>query len=64
MAVDFQEIASSFSPEIKIIWHARAKQLCLAMDREKEKERKKISLEDANEPQKKTKEVYIFLNET
>lgn len=32
-----------------------------AVDREREKEK---NLEDANEPQKKKKEVYIFLNET
>lgn len=56
--VDFQEIASSFSTEIKIIWQARVKYFWFPVERKREKEKKKI--EDANEPQKKKKEVFFF----
>lgn len=60
--IDFQEIASSFSTEIKIIWQTRVKYFYFAVERE----RKKKIAEDANEPQKEKKEgdIYIFLNET
>lgn len=57
MAVDFQEIASSFSTEIKIIWQARVKYFYFAAEREREREKK---IEDAHEPRKKRKCIYVF----
>lgn len=59
MVVDCQEIASSFSTEIKIIWQARVKYFWFPVEREGEKKKKK-KIEDANEPQKKKKEVLFF----
>lgn len=58
MVVDCQEIASSFSTEIKIIWQARVKYCWFPVGKEREKKKKeKKKIEDANEPQKKKKEV-------
>lgn len=39
MVVDFQEIASSFSTEIKIIWQARVKYFYFAVERERKKKK-------------------------
>lgn len=60
MVVDCQEIASSFSTEIKIIWQSRVKYFWFPVEREGEKEKEKKKKKMLMSHKRKRRKCFFF----